>query len=413
MDEVVVALYPNSLGAMTAKFRQKLAHRPRPEYFWLHSGTCQGRAGRYDRGMSQADILLPSPGSARPGKAPYLRIATEEAFAPKEMLEIYRRLIDKGEVDDPGFKGLMGFYMSSTSARAKHIIAGLQDLGDLRLKHMDDSGVDMQVIALTSPGVQFMETAEAVSFAQVANDQLADAIRRHPTRFAGMIAVAPQDPTAAAKEIERGVTKLGMHSVIINSHTKGEYLSDPKFWDIFAAAEQHNTPIYLHPNSLPKNMIQPFQEAGLDGAIYGFGVETGLHALRIITAGVFDRFPKLQMIIGHMGEALPFWLYRLDYMHRATVLSQRYESMKPVKKRVSEYLKENFYVTNSGVAWEPAIKFSQDVLGADRVLYAMDYPYQYEAAEVANLDNMDMSAELKKKFFQTNAERVFNIKPRP
>ena len=98
---------------------------------------------------------------------------------------------------------------------------------------------------------------------------------------------------------------------------------------IFAAAEALNVPIYLHPNSLPANMIQPFQEAGLDGAVYGFGVETGLHALRIITAGVFDRFPKLQMIIGHMGEALPFWMYRLDYMHEATVLSKRYESMKP------------------------------------------------------------------------------------
>jgi 5-carboxyvanillate decarboxylase len=361
--------------------------------------------------MSQADIPLPSPDSPRPGKAPYLRIATEEAFAPKEMLEIYRRMIDQG-IDDPGFKGLMGFYMSSNSARAQHIISGLQDLGDLRLKHMDESGVDMQVIALTSPGVQFMDAPEAVSFAQFANDQLADAIRRHPTRFAGMIAVAPQDPGAAAKEIERGVNKLGMHSVIINSHTKGEYLSDPKYWDIFAAAEQHGVPIYLHPNSLPKNMIQSFQEAGLDGAIYGFGVETGLHALRIITAGVFDRFPKLQMIIGHMGEALPFWMYRLDYMHRATVVSKRYDSMKPIKKRVSEYLKENFYITNSGVAWEPAIKFSQDVLGADRVMYAMDYPYQYEAGEVSTLDKMEMSDELKKQFFQTNAERVFNIKPR-
>jgi 5-carboxyvanillate decarboxylase len=118
------------------------------------------------------------------------------------------------------------------------------------------------------------------------------------------------------------------------------------------------------------------------------------------------------MFIGHMGEALPFWMYRLDYMHRATVVSQRYESMKPVKKRVSEYLKENFYITNSGVAWEPAIKFSQDVLGEDRVMYAMDYPYQFEAGEVSTLDNMKMSDELKKKFFQTNAERVFNIKPR-
>ena len=285
----------------------------------------------------------------------------------------------------------------------------LTDLDQVRLQHMDEAGIDHQVIALTAPGVQVMDKATAVSFSMLANDQLSEAVRRHPTRFTGMIAVAPQDPTAAAKEIERGVTKLGMHSVIINSHTQGEYLSDPKFWDIFAAAEAHDVPIYLHPNSLPKNMLAPFQECGLDGAIYGFGVETGLHALRIITSGVFDRFPKLQMIIGHMGEALPFWAYRLDYMHQATVKSQRYESIKPLLKKPSDYLKENFIITNSGVAWEPAIKFTQSVIGVDRVMYAMDYPYQYAVDEVTVMDNMQMSDEDKKKFFQTNAQRVFKI----
>jgi 2,3-dihydroxybenzoate decarboxylase len=341
-------------------------------------------------------------------KAPYLRIATEEAFAPPEMLDIYRKILAKDDVD-PGFKGLMGFYMSSPSARATHIMRCLTDLDQVRLQHMDEAGIDHQVIALTSPGVQVMDKAIAVSFSQLANDQLSEAVRRHPTRFTGMIAVAPQDPTAAAKEIERCVTKLGMNSVIINSHTQGEYLSDPKFWDIFAAAEAHDVPIYLHPNSLPKNMIEPFQECGLDGAIYGFGVETGLHAMRIITAGVFDRFPKLQMIIGHMGEALPFWAYRLDYMHQATVKSQRYDSMKPIRKKPSDYLKENFIITNSGVAWEKAIKFTQEVVGVDRVMYAMDYPYQYAVEEVAMMDKMQMSDVDKKKFFQTNAQRVFKI----
>ena len=341
-------------------------------------------------------------------KAPYLRIATEEAFAPPEMLDIYRKILAKDDCD-PGFKGLMGFYMSSPSARAQHIMRCLTDLGDVRLQHMDEAGIDHQVIALTAPGVQVMDKDTAVSFARLANDQLAQAVRRHPTRFTGMIAVAPQDPQAAAKEIERGVNQLGMHSVIINSHTQGEYLSDSKFWDIFAAAESHNVPIYLHPNSLPRNMFTPFHDCGLDGAIYGFGVETGLHALRIITAGVFDRFPKLQMVIGHMGEALPFWSYRLDYMHQATVRSQRYESVKPLLKKPSDYLRENFTITNSGVAWEPAIKFSQEVLGVDRVMYAMDYPYQYLADEVLAMDKMAMSDENKLKFFQTNAQRVFNI----
>jgi 2,3-dihydroxybenzoate decarboxylase len=160
---------------------------------------------------------------------------------------------------------------------------------------------------------------------------------------------------------------------------------------------------------MPRNMIESFQECGLDGAIYGFGVETGMHALRIMTAGVFDRFPKLQMIIGHMGEALPFWAYRLDYMHRATVASNRYSSVKPIQRKPSEYLRENFYITNSGVAWEPAIKFTQSVVGVDRVLYAMDYPYQYAPEEVTMMDNMQMSDDDKKKFFQANAEKVFGI----
>ncbi|MFZ2737895.1 MAG: amidohydrolase family protein [Burkholderiaceae bacterium] len=355
--------------------------------------------------MSQNDQNFPPEFKA----APYQRIATEEAFAPPEMLGIYRKIMEQGDVD-PGFKGLMGFYMSSPSDRAQHIMRCLTDLDQLRLQHMDECGIDKQVIALTAPGVQVMDKATAVSFSQLANDQLAQAIRNYPTRFVGMIAVAPQDPVAAAKEIERGVNHLGMNSVIINSHTQGEYLSDPKFWDIFAAAESLDVPIYLHPNSLPANMIAPFQECGLDGAIYGFGVETGLHAMRIITAGVFDRFPKLQLIIGHMGEALPFWAYRLDYMHQATVRSQRYESMKPIKKKPSDYLKENFYITNSGVAWEPAIKFSQELLGVDRVMYAMDYPYQYQRDEVVAMDNMTMSVENKKKFFQTNAEKVFKIR---
>jgi 5-carboxyvanillate decarboxylase len=340
---------------------------------------------------------------------PYLRIATEEAFATQEQLAVYRKILDRSDCD-VGFKNLMGFYMSSPSERAQHIMRCLVDLGDIRIQHMNDSGIDMQVLALTSPGVQIMDTDTAVQVARSSNDELAAAIARHPTRFAGMIAVAPQSPKAAALEIERGVNKLGMNSVVINSHTQGEYLSDPKFWDIFEAAQAHDTPIYIHPNALPPKMIEPFLEAGLDGAIYGFGVETGLHALRLITAGVFDRFPKLQIIIGHMGEALPFWMYRLDYMHAATVKSKRYASIAPTKKKPSDYLRENFTITNSGVAWDKAVRFSQDVLGVERVMYAMDYPYQYAPSEVTQLDAMDMNDADKKAFFQTNAQRVFKLK---
>ncbi|MES2756735.1 MAG: amidohydrolase family protein [Pseudomonadota bacterium] len=347
--------------------------------------------------------------AASEAKASYVHIATEEAFAPAELLNIYRKILASPNCD-PGFTSLMGFYINSQSERARFIMDGLTDLDQRRLQHMDESGIDRAVIALTAPGVQVMDAATAVSFARTANDELSAAVRKHPTRFSGMVAVAPQNPAEAAKEIERGITQLGLTGVIINSHTQGEYLSDPKFWDIFAAAEANDTPIYLHPNTPPANMIQPFLDCGLDGAIYGFGVETGMHALRIITAGVFDRFPKLQMVLGHMGEALPFWASRLDYMHAATVRSQRYESMKPLKKKPSDYLRENFYITSSGMAHEPAIKFTQEMMGSDRVMYAADYPYQHTVDEISRLDGMDISLEDKRRFFQTNAEAAFRLK---
>jgi 2,3-dihydroxybenzoate decarboxylase len=298
--------------------------------------------------------------------------------------------------------------MSSQAARPKHIMQCLTDLGAQRLAHMDESGIDRQVIALTSPGVQVLDADSAVSFAKVANDELAEACRNHPDRFTGMIAIAPQNPAEAAKEIERG-TSLGLKGIIVNSHTHGVYLDDPACADIFAAAEAAGQPLYLHPNTPPRNMIAPMLEKGLDGAIFGFTVETGMHALRLITAGVFDRFPKLQVILGHLGETLIFQADRIDYMHGATVKSNRYESMKPIDRKPSEYLKNNFIITTSGFSEEKPIKYVQDFMGADRLMYAMDYPYQHANEQVIALDNLNISDADKKKFFQTNAERVFNI----
>lgn len=339
----------------------------------------------------------------------YRRIATEEAFFTKDVSAAYRRLLDDGGFDDPGFRSLWGFYSASPSARAQFILEGLHDLGEKRIADMDAAGIDHQIIALTAPGVQVFDPATASALAVDANDQLAEACRRHPDRFTGMVAVAPHDPANAVKEMERGVTKLGFRAVIVNSHIQGHYLDEPQFLPVLAAAEALDVPIYLHPNTPPPAMIKPFVEAGLDGAIFGFGVETGLHMLRIIVSGVFDRFPKLQFIIGHAGEALPFWLYRLDYMHAATVRSQRYPFMKPLRHPVSHYLKNNVYITNSGVAWQPAIEFCQKTVGVDRVMYAMDYPYQYVPDEVAQCDAMTISDADKRAFFEGNARRVFKL----
>jgi len=339
----------------------------------------------------------------------YLRIATEEAFAPPELVSMWQTMLTDGTVDDPGFVSLQGFFMLNPAPRAAAILARLQDLGERRIADMDAAGIDRQVISLTCPGTQILDRDRAVAMATLANDQLAQACRRHPDRFSGLTAVAPQDPEGAAAEIGRGAHDLGFKGVIINSHTQGEYLDNPKFWPILEAAEAVDTPVYLHPNTPPKSMIGPLLEAGLDSAIYGFAVETGMHLLRIITAGVLDRFPRLRLVVGHLGEALPFWLYRLDFMHAAQVAAGRYESMKPIQRRPSDYLRSNVWVTTSGMPWAPAIMFCREVLGPDRVMYAMDYPYQYVPEEVTMQDQLPIDAAAKQAFFQGIAEEVFGL----
>ena len=168
----------------------------------------------------------------------YRRIATEEAFATREQIRLFGKLLDGG-YDDPGFVSLWGFYLRSPSERARFIIERLQNLGPERIADMDASGIDVQVLSLTSPGVQVFDAATANALASASNDELAAAIAKFPSRYVGLAAAAPQDPAAAAKEIERGVTKLGLRGVIVNSHTKGERLDDPKFWDIFALSLIH------------------------------------------------------------------------------------------------------------------------------------------------------------------------------
>jgi 5-carboxyvanillate decarboxylase len=339
----------------------------------------------------------------------YLRIATEEAFLTREIFAGFQRRLADKSFDDAGFRSLWGFYGASPSPRAQFILSHLLDLGEQRIADMDASGIDHQILALTAPGVQVFEPAEASSLAVDANDQLAEACRKHPARYTGMAAVAPHDPANAVKEMQRAIQKLGFKAVVINSHIMGHFLDEPQFLPVLEAAEALDVPIYLHPQGPPPSMIKPYVEAGLDGAVLGFGAETGLHMLRIIVGGVFDRFPKLRFIVGHTGEALPFWLYRMDYMHTAGQRSGRYPHMARLKHPVSHYMKHNVFVTNSGVAWEPAIKFCQEVLGVERVLYAMDYPYQFVPEEVTICDNMAISDADKKAFFEGNARQVFKL----
>jgi 5-carboxyvanillate decarboxylase len=337
-----------------------------------------------------------------------IRIAAEEAWAPAELLGRYRALLEEKPASwDPGFRSLWGFFLGATP-RAQQLAARIQDLGAQRIADMDASGIARQLVFLTAPGVQVFDAGTAVSLSRELNDQLSQHTKKHPDRYAALAAIAPQDPKNAVQELQRSVS-LGMKGAVVNSHTQGEYLDEPKCWEIFEAAEALDVPLYLHPNTPPASMIGPFLPRGLDGAIYGFAVETGLHLLRIVLAGVFDRFPGLRIVVGHLGEGLPFWLFRLDFMHRSMVNANRYPGVKPLQRKPSDYLRENVWVTTSGMQWAPAILFTQQVLGVDRVLYAMDYPYQFVPEEVKVTDELPISEEDRRRLYQRNAERVFKL----
>lgn len=355
---------------------------------------------------SQIKMPVANQQASKPRKVPYKRIETEGAWGPVEMFQMYTSLIDKNPFAHPGLASMWGAVGNrpGEGGGTNPLVRRLADLGEGRIADMDASGIDLALTFLTAPGVQVFEAPTANSLAASTNDLLAEAIRKYPTRFAGLAAIAPQDPNAAAKELERATKTLGLKGAVVNSHTEGEYLDDPKFWEIFEAAEALNAPIYIHPREPGPQMLQPYLERGIERALWGFNVEVSLHTLALITAGVFDRFPKLKIVIGHAGEGIPYMLYRIDYWQR-----RKKPFMPKLQMLPSDYMRRNIYITTSGMPWGPAIQLAQSVLGVDRVMYAMDYPYEFEIDEVTMCDDIPMSDADKTKFFQTNAENVFSL----
>jgi 5-carboxyvanillate decarboxylase len=192
---------------------------------------------------------------------PYRRIATEEAWISPELLALYQKMLKEHSSGDPGFESLWTHYGLGTSERCIDVRERMLDLGERRIRDMDAAGIDMQLLLLTTPGVQLFDPATAISLAAASNDQVSEAVQEDPYRFAALAAVAPQAPEAAAKELERCVARLKLTGAVINSHTRGEYLNDRKFWPIFEAAEALDVPIYVHPNTPPREMIGPIIDA--------------------------------------------------------------------------------------------------------------------------------------------------------
>ena len=219
----------------------------------------------------------------------------------------------------------------------------------------------------------------------------------------------PRDVKGSVKEIERAMGTLGLNGAVLNSHFQGHYLDETEFFPILEALEANDAALYIHPTA-PFNAPH-YESRGFFGALGGFPHDVWLHTMGLIFSGAFDRFPKLRLVIGHMGECMPLQLYRFDWMQGNADARPHLRGGKQVKLQhpVSHYFRNNIWITTSGVAWEPAIKFCMEVLGPERVLYAMDYPYQQSSDEVAAYDRMHLSPEHKRMLMQGNAEKVFRL----
>jgi predicted TIM-barrel fold metal-dependent hydrolase len=321
-------------------------------------------------------------------------IAIEEHFSTP----MYRQNVSANE--------FRNFYLTSRSEQIGHdIVAELADLGEKRLAHMDAAGVDVQVLSFGAPGPQAFGADIAIPMARDANDRLFDAVQAHPDRFAGFAALPTADPQASAEELERAVTKLGFKGAMIHGHTQGSFLDEKKYWTIFERAQALDVPIYLHPTVPHPDAIKAYFTGYEDlcRAGWGFAIDTSCHFLRIVFAGVFDAYPRLKIILGHLGEGLPFAMHRLnDHTYRAA-------ARRGLEKTPLQYLRDNLIVTTSGNWYEPAFLCTLLALGADNILFAVDWPYEPNTAGMGFLNSISISDGDREKIAHLNAERILRM----
>jgi predicted TIM-barrel fold metal-dependent hydrolase len=295
------------------------------------------------------------------------------------------------------------------AAGLKEVLDRLGDLDNRRIADMDAGGIDMQVLSLTSPGTEQLEATEAVALAREANDLLAEAVRLHPSRLAGFAALPTAAPDTAADELERTVRTYGFKGAVINGHIRGRYLDDPFFWPILERAEALQVPIYLHPTPPPQEVIAasytghyaPAVTVALSTAAWGWHIETAIHVLRLILSGAFDRYPRLQVIIGHLGEALPFMLPRLDLALPMQVTK--------LARPVEAYLRENLSYTFSGFNYLPAFLDLLLQVGVNRIMFSADYPYSSMVQARTFLEQLPVSPADKAQVAHGNAERLLHL----
>ena len=278
----------------------------------------------------------------------------------------------------------------------------LLDLGEKRLQEMDRCGIDAQVLSLSAPGLEQFGPAVGTDLARKSNDALFEVIKRNPDRFMGYAALAPKNPKAAADELERAVTQLGFKGWNTHSNYGDTFLDDPMFRPILEKAEKLRVPVYLHPTVSASPQMKGYGFA-LAGAPFGFGADTALCMLRLIYSGIFDRCPHLTVILGHLGEALPFLLKRIDW---AFVRPFDPKARPKLEKLPSEYLKRNVFITTSGNYYEPAFMCAYEALGKDRILLGTDYPYEDTEECMEFLEGLPIPKEDKDRVYGLNARSL-------
>jgi predicted TIM-barrel fold metal-dependent hydrolase len=288
------------------------------------------------------------------------------------------------------------------------IPAQLIDLGGNRLAQMDAAGIEMQVLSLNAPGVEQLDPDAQVALAKESNEYVAKAMKAYPKRFSAFAALPVLKPDLAASELERLVHDENFCGANINGHVRGRYLDDKFFWPIFECAEAIGAPIYLHPTPPPQPVIDAWFSGFTPGvtnilarAGYGWHIETAIHVVRLILGGVFDRYPHLQIIVGHMGETLPSMLQRMDRS-----LNQK---LTKLERPVGAYLRENVYYTFSGFNFTPVFLNLLTEVGVDRIMFSADYPYSSMETARRFLDNLPVSTADRERIAHGNAARLLKL----
>ena len=301
---------------------------------------------------------------------------------------------------------------------------GYEKLCDIdvgRLKDMDEAGIDMQVLSFPL-GLEGLEVSVGTRLASEVNDEISVAVKKYPDRFAGFASLALKAPSAAGDELERAVKQLGFKGTMVLPHVGGEFIDAKKYWPTFERAAKLGVPVYIHPIHPPKDRLK--QYAGypkLAGSMWGFAIEAGTAAMRLICSGIFDEYPDLKIILGHLGEALPFWMSRLDDRIQTTTdtaippdfeVASKADAIlltKKLKKLPSQYIRDNFFVTTSGILWQPALQCTLMALGADKILFATDYPFEPGREAVEFMETVPISDSNRENILHLNAERLLGL----